>query len=528
MRKYVVSMISGLLAVSLCCASGRAQTPLKDTLTFGFVDDVASLDPAKSYETTAFGILNYLYEPLIAFEGGDFTAPVPKLAESWEVGADGKTWTFHLRQGVSFANGNPVNADAVVFSLRRFLKLGHSSTWVLTQLGLNEAAVSKIDDATVQIVVDQAYAPGLILTCLTWLGASILDPQVVMDHEENGDMGNAWLETHSAGTGPFVLEQRVSAAPTEYTLIRNERYWGAKPSASRLVLKGIQDQGEQEAMLAEGTLDLAWNLPLQKLEELLANPDLHLIETTSSPLIHLGMNLGYAPLAQPGVRKAIKYALDYDGLKEFALQGALVPQQTFIPPMLAGYNPAQPYQRDIAKAKALLVEAGYPEGFAVELKCLNFSPWTELVTQIQENLAEIGIQLNIVQIEVAQMVDEVWSAKKNSQMYLWEWGFDYPDPDSLAKPFAHSTSTGADARVQSLAWWLNYVNPETSALVDQAALEPDQAKRNALYLQITDKILDDGPVAILGMRTYRYAVRNEMIDLIQPMDVIWYQFPAIK
>ena len=123
MRKYVVSIIGALLAIGLCCASGRAQTPPKESLTFGFVDDVASLDPAKSYEATAFGILNYLYEPLVAFEGGDFTAPVPKLAESWEVGTDGKTWTFHLRQGVSFASGNPVNADAVVFSLRRFLKL---------------------------------------------------------------------------------------------------------------------------------------------------------------------------------------------------------------------------------------------------------------------------------------------------------------------------------------------------------------------------------------------------------------------
>ena len=528
MRKYVVSIIGALLAIGLCCASGRAQTPPKESLTFGFVDDVASLDPAKSYEATAFGILNYLYEPLVAFEGGDFTAPVPELAESWEVGTDGKTWTFHLRQGVSFASGNPVNADAVVFSLRRFLKLGYSPTWVLTQLGLTDAAISKIDDATVQIVVDQAYAPGLILTCLTWLGASILDPQVVMEHEENGDMGNAWLETHSAGTGPFVLEQRVSAAPTEYTLIRNERYWGAKPSASRLVLKGIQDQGEQEAMLAEGTLDLAWNLPLQKIEELLANPDLHLVETTSTNLMYLGMNLGYAPLAQPAARKAIKYALDYDGLKEFALQGSLVPQQTFIPPMLAGYNPAQPYQRDVAKAKALLAEAGYPDGFAVELKCLNFSPWTELATQIQDNLAEIGVLITIVPKTAPELGSEAYSSVRSTQLLLWEWGFDYPDPDSLAKPFAHSASTGADAKVQSLAWWLNYVNLETSALVDQAALEPEQAKRDALYQQITDKIVDDGPVAILGMRTYRYAVRKDILEQIQPPEVVWYQFPAIK
>ena len=504
--KKLTGIIGALLAVSLCCASGRAQTPPKETLTFGFVDDVASLDPAKSYEATAFGILNYLYEPLVAFEGEDFTAPVPKLAESWEVGADGKTWTFHLRQGVSCASGNPVNADAVVFSLRRFLKLGYSPSWVLMQLGLTEASISKVNDAAIQLVVDQPYAPGIVLACLAFPGASILDPQEVMAHEANGDMGSAWLETHSAGSGPFALEQRVSAAPTEYTLVRNDRYWGSKPSVSRLVLKGIQDQAEQAKMLAEGTLDMAWNLPLQNIEELLANPDLHLTETTSTLLVYVGMNLGYAPLAQPAARKAIKYALDYEGLKNFALQGALAPQQTFIPPMLAGYNPAQPYHRDLAKAKALLAEAGYPDGFTVELKCLNYSPKTGM----------------------AELFADAYSSARSTQLLLWEWAFDYPDPDSLAKPFAHSTSTGADAKVQSLAWWLNYVNKETSALVEQAALEPDMAKRGALYQQITDKILDDGPVAILGMRTYRYAVRKDILEQIQSPDVIQYQFPAIK
>lgn len=527
--KKLTGIIGALLAVSLCCASGRAQTPPKETLTFGFVDDVASLDPAKSYEATAFGILNYLYEPLVAFEGEDFTAPVPKLAESWEVGADGKTWTFHLRQGVSFASGNPVNADAVVFSLRRFLKLGYSPSWVLMQLGLTEASISKVNDAAIQLVVDQPYAPGIVLACLAFPGASILDPQEVMAHEANGDMGSAWLETHSAGSGPFALEQRVSAAPTEYTLVRNDRYWGSKPSVSRLALKGIQDQAEQAKMLAEGTLDMAWNLPLQNIEELLANPDLHLTETTSTLLVYVGMNLGYAPLAQPAARKAIKYALDYEGLKNFALQGALAPQQTFIPPMLAGYNPAQPYHRDLAKAKALLAEAGYPDGFTVELKCLNYSPWTELAAQIQENLAEIGILITIIpKTGMAELFADAYSSARSTQLLLWEWAFDYPDPDSLAKPFAHSTSTGADAKVQSLAWWLNYVNKETSALVEQAALEPDMAKRGALYQQITDKILDDGPVAILGMRTYRYAVRKDILEQIQSPDVIQYQFPAIK
>ena len=199
MRRFGLSICTSIIVILLCLLvpSSYAASP-KDILIVGMqADDAVSLDPAKAYEFASSGVVKQLYDNLVDFKVGDYTKPIPELAESWEIGEDGKTWTFHLRKDVKFTSGNPVNADAVVFSLRRVVKLADTPSWVLTQWGITEESITKVDDYTVQIVLDQQYAPGMILSCLAFSIGSIVDPAAVMEHEKDGDMGKAWLKSSS-------------------------------------------------------------------------------------------------------------------------------------------------------------------------------------------------------------------------------------------------------------------------------------------------------------------------------------------
>lgn len=498
----------------------------KDTLIIGIQTEIASLDPAKAYETVSIGMTReLLYGKLVNFKEDNFTKPIPELAESWDVSADGKTWTFHIRQGVSFASGNPVNAESVVFSLRRPIKLASEPSWLLTQFGITETSITEIDANTVQIVLDQPYAPLLFLSCLAFNVAGIVDPAVVMEHEQNGDMGSAWLEEHSAGSGPFNL---VECEPDEsYTLTANENYWGDKPKVKQLIVKNVGDPFEQAILLEKGEIDIAWNLGPSQVRKLETNPDVQVFKTPTLYTVYMAMNLGHEPFTKPEVRKAIRYAIDYDGMTEYVLEGAAEKIQTIIPKGLLGYNPAMPYDYDPEKAKQLLTESGYPDGFDAELACLDYTPWTDVAVKIKSDLAKVGITVKINQVDASQLM-ELWLSSREYQMFLWDWSTDYLDPDCNAKSFAHSDSVGDDATIKLSAWSTKYVNPETSKLVDQAAQEADETKREAIYKEVSDILLENGPFVILYAPKHQYGIRVDARDLIEIPALIWVSFPVVR
>ena len=514
---------------SLAAAFGLIFAPpaaAKDALVIGHQDNTASLDPAKAYETTPQGLLaSIVYDQLVGFAGDNMAKPIPELAESWDVSEDGMIWTFRLRQGVKFANGNPVNADAVVFSLRRVIKIAAETAWLLTQFGLSEQTITKIDDQTVQIALDKPYAPTLFLSCLALSIGSVLDPIEVMAHEQNGDLGNAWLEEHSAGSGAYVIETAVKQ--DRFVFRANDAYWGGKPPWPQLVMRHIPDAMEQMALLESGDIDIAWNLGQDETQQLAENTDIQLVEALWPKLYWTGMNLGYEPFAKPHVRKAVRYAIDYDGLVAHVLRGAGEVVQTFLAPGLLGYAPENRlYAYDPERAKALLAEAGYPNGFDVELDCFNFSPWVEVAQQLRHNLAQVGIRVTVNQLPPKDLFPKV--SQRAFQMTLIGWLFDYQDPDANAKSFAHCDSLGDDATIKLRAWNMRYLLPDISKIVEQAALERDLDKRAAMYQQVAAQITEDGPFAFLFVPIRYYGIRAEVAPYIGKPEFIAYDFPVLK
>ena len=516
---YILLIISSLSFVPGSVASEEKA------LVVGLQDTTTSLDPAKVSELVTRAVLHHLYETLVSFEGDDFSQPLPGLAESWEVSEDGKTWTFHIRQGVSFTSGNPVNADAVVFSLQRVLNISGQAVWLLTQFGITADSISKLDDNTVHIVLAEQYAPSLFLACLANISMSILDPAVVMEHEQDGDMGSTWLDTHSAGTGRFFLEERIQGET--FTLKANEHYWQGKPLVNEVLVKNIPEPFEQAISLEEEEIDVAWNIGLGEVRRLEETPDIQIYETPTLRIRFAGMNLGYEPLSKSGVRNAIRYAIDYDGIIEFILQGAGSKIQSFIPKGVPGYNASTPYSPDIPKAKQLLADAGYPDGFDVELACENYSPWIDMGLQIKRDLGKIGINVTLKQMpNLGELIGYLFS--KSYQMYITEWELDYMDPDANSKSFAHCNSADDDGKIKLVAWLSQYETPEIATLVELATREVDVQKREAMYQQITDTILDDGPYAFLHTPFIRYAIHFDQRELIDIPSPYLTGFPRIQ
>ena len=522
--KYILLCVFvGLCGVLLVANPANAQ---KDTLIIGMQDNSLTLDPAMHNQISEQGYIEQLYEKLVIFEGDDFTEPVPDLAESWEVAEDGKTWTFHLRKDALFASGNPVTADDVVFSLRRALTLKGDQSWLLTQFGITEDSIVKIDEQTVQISLEKQYASGVFFACLSHAVAGILEQKLVMEHEKNGDLGKAWLADHSTGSGRFIVAERTPK--TETILTANPHYRKKVLPLQKVIVQNIEEPIEQAVYLEQGEIDLAWDLQPAEIMRLETDPEIQAFKTPLLDLRYLAMNLWHPPLDRPEVRDAIRYAIDYDGIIEYILQGAGTKIQTIIPKGVLGYNPAMPYQLDITKAKQLLAEAGYADGFEVELSCLNFSPWLDTALKIKADLAKIGITVTIQEMEFPALIQK-FAVNRDFQLLLMQWGFDYADPDAMVKPFAHCDSHEDDATIKILAWNTHYCdNQELTQLLEQAAQEMDEVKREAMYQQITDEVLNNGPYAILWTSEKQFAVRMEARDFIGIPSIMFGGFPTLR
>jgi len=458
--------------------------------------EAVSLDPARAYEYASCLIVNQLYDKLVDFAPPDYTKIVPEVAESWEILPDGVTWVFHIRKGIEFPDGTPLNATAVAFSLKRAIKLKQAASWILTQFGLTEDSIKVIDDYTVQVRLGYKVAPRIFLSCLAFTVGAIVNPNEVLAHQKNGDLGSEWLTDHSAGSGPFILEKWERES--EVVLVANEKYWKGAPRIKKVIIKHVPEPTDQLLLLEKGDVDIAWSLTSDQIEEVRGKKGIKVVVKPAFQKTYLGMNVGFKPFSDERVRDAIRWAIDYDAIVE-VLKGGAKKLQTFIEEGILGHNPAMPYYRDVNKAKALLAEAGYPNGFEVELMAPTSYPERDIATIIKSNLEEIGIKVNIRLVTAAEMYEKY--RKQGHQLILAGWGADYPDPDALAKPFA-------DYRVKQLAWRNMWYDDYAANLTGQAAVEFDLSKRLALYKELTEYVLDKGPYAILYQVVYQIAMRT--------------------
>jgi len=490
------ALLSLTLLVTGCGKKGGEQGQAKTgenqaekTFIFARGGDSVGLDPINVTDGESLYVTHQIFNSLLEYKP-DSTEVVPALATEWENSKDGLTWTFKLRQGVKFHDGTDFNAEAVKYNFDRWRLPDHKK-----QKGSFEyygymfggfpgviKDVQVVDPYTVKFILTKPQAP--FLSNLAMAAFGISSPAAM---EKYGDD----YFKNPVGTGPFKFVKWEK--DQQIVLERNEDYWGDKAKVKQVVFRVIPDNSARLMELQSGKIDAAIDINPDDVEKVKQDPNLQLLLRPSMNVGYLAMNNEKNPLNNVKVRQAINHAINKNALIEAFYAGLAKPAKNPLPPSLWGYNDdIQDYAYDQAKAKALLAEAGFPNGFKTTLWAMpNPRPYMpqgkEIAQAIQQDLAKIGIQTQIVTYDWATYIAK--GQKGEHDLYLFGWTGDNGDPDNFL--FALLDKTNAvKGSAGNVAF---YKSDKVHDLLARAQEEPDQGKRAELYKQAQELIKEDAP-----------------------------------
>jgi len=487
-----------------------AETPANMLVIANRIDDITTLDPAESFEFAGSDVSRNVYGKLVNFDPLNLEKGYePDIAESWDVSEDGKTITFTIRDGLKFHSGNPVTAEDVEFSLRRAVILKKTPSFILTQFGFNEENVGetiKADGNKVSITTDKKYATSFVLNCLTSTIGGIVDMKTVMANEKDGDMGNEWLKTNSAGSGAYKV---VSWKPNEsVTLQANPEFYKGEPAMKRVIVRHVQESATQRLLLEKGDIDVARNLNPEDIAGASANEGVKIDDELRGRLMYISLNQKHPELSRPKVVEAIKYLADYKGMQDSFLKGQYTIHQAFLPRTYLGEIDDKPYSLNIDKAKALLAEAGVGE-FEIEVGVREAQERIEIAQSLQNTFAQAGIKLNIT-VGTAKQILTRYRARE-LDMYMGAWGPDYPDPQTNAGTFAYNPDNSDEVKATGLLAYRNAWDPgEMNAMVEAAVVEGDTDKRRKMYEDIQRLHQKVSPFAVMFQKIEQSALRKNV------------------
>ena len=494
MRRLFLLVLPAILS---CGGGSESSAPQRRTI----IDsrdtyDPRSMDPALSTDVPTGRAVAYIFDGLTRFTPD--AQVVPGLAKSWDVTPDGLTYTFHLRSGVKFHDGQPFSAKNVLFTFQRVLdpKTKGGRGWPLYPIkgaedfagGKGQAitGLASPDDSTVVITLKEPLAifPKLLAMPVT---------SIVPDNA-GSDLGQK-----PVGTGPWKF---VEWKHDDYLkFAKNPDYFDGAPKADSLMARIVPEMSTATAEFEAGNVDVL-TVPDETGKSWEADPDKKKL-LQSAPALrfwYVAINTTRGPLSDVRVRQALNYAVDVNTILSAVMAGRGTAANGVVPPTLAGYDASRkPYGHDIAKAKQLLAAAGHPGGIDVELWAANTDQSPRLSQAIQANLAEAGIRAKLVQREASSVREA--ARKGAADLYVKEWWADYPDAENFLFPLLHSKNKGPGGNVSF------YSNSKFDALIDQAHREQDETKRNALYSQADAMQFNDAPMLYLFFYKDMYAIQ---------------------
>lgn len=497
-RHLVAIALLVVLAVLPATVGGAPSRIPQNVLVLGaYIEDSVSLDPAQGFEFATTWMISHLYDRLVDFTR-DFSRAVPKLAVSWTASPDLKTYTFRLRPGARFHSGNPVDAKAVEFSLRRVMQLKAAPSFIVTDFIKRPEDIVAVGSDQVRVTFVQAMPEVLMASVLANEVTSIVDPAVVQRNATAADpLANRWLTDHDAGSGPYELVAWNRNIKIELKAF--DGYWGGRPTMGRIFVQDFAEPTAALLALQRGDIDVALSLLPTQIKQLSGQAGFVVKSTPTFSIRYLAMNVGYEPFSKKQVRNAVRWATDYDGMKRI-FEDAIDTGQTIVPARMFGHLPDRPFRKDLDRARALMREAGYERGFKADLLVSTEVPLPDVAAKFKEDLAQINIEVDVKVLRSADLLG-TYRAQRH-HMVIARWGADYPDPDNLAKAFAD-----IDSRVLALR---NQWDHPVKSTVKQAVAEADRAKREALYKEIQRVVLDEGPYVIFAYPLRLIAMRSNV------------------
>jgi peptide/nickel transport system substrate-binding protein len=420
------------------------------------------LDPHVTNAYPAFQVLENVYDTLVVPNPEDLTME-PSLATEWETSADNLTWTFTLRDGVTFHDGSEFDSADVVYSYRRIIDEDLANSYRFA----NVASVDAPDAQHVVLTLTQP-TPNLLALIGSFKGMAILPEGAAEDLD---------LTTEANGTGPFELE---STDATHTVLTAFDDYWGGKPAIDGVEFRYISEPAAALTALRNGEVQWTDNVPPQDIESLQDDGEVELSSTASVDYWYMSMNYARAPFDNPLVRRAIATAIDRDEVTEAAKFGAARANQTAIPEDSFFYYDYAPFDPDVDAAKQLLQQAGVTTPITMGLMVTDEFPESVTAAEvITSQLEPIGIDVQVETLDFATWLDRQDQGDFDAFMLSWLGNIDPADF------YEQQHITGGSSNYQG------YSNPQVDQLLTQAATEVDQDKRKDLYDQAAKLIVDD-------------------------------------
>ena len=471
MKRFLFVVLISLASLALAQQSGGV-------LRVGMQTDPVGLDPHSTNATATRNMLENVYDTLVMFDSS--LQIVPSLAESWEASENGLTWTFTLRDGVTFHNGDPLTASDVAFSINRIkdpeIASPRSGDFAVVE------SVEAPDDLTVVMTLSEPFSP--LLSKLAQSLNVIVSEAVATENDLNETV---------IGTGPFEFVEYLPQ--TRLVLEKNENFWGTDAEGNALpYLDGITFQFYPEpaartTAVQTGNVDWIEYVPAADVEILEADPNVEVVGGLSANFRSLYLNATREPFDNPLVRQALSYAIDEQAIVDIALFGAggVAATGTTIPNGNFYAVEESPYMgRDVEQARALLEEAGYADGFTFDLYVTSTYDFLRTPAEIiQANLAEIGVTANIVAEDWSIYLPTVQEHDFDATI-LGESG--QSDPDDFLFDVFHTGGGGNFGE---------YANPELDALLEEGRRVSSQEERDAVYQEAQALILDEAPHVFL-------------------------------
>lgn len=532
MKKKFLAMALGIAVVLSCTACGGGSSDAaapasgetnaasseagsdsaaggSTTVTVAIGAGFSTLDPGYVYEKYPPLVINACYENLFKFYSNDGAAE-PCLADSYEFSDDNKTLTVKLKENVTFASGNKMTSADVAFSINRCKNLQGNPSFICDTID----SIETPDDYTVVFHLTQPDSA--ILSKLTYSSLAVLDSAVVKEHggtdaadASSTDTAQAYLDTASAGSGMYIM---TSYTPdSEIVLEKNPNYWGESTNVDKYVIKIQPDANTQMMTLSSGDLDIAMNMTDDTMSELTGD-NVAKINTATKTVGFLLMNMNEeygGPVSNPKVQQAIRKALDYTGIQTIVGEGAETPYSIIQDGFMGakGQRPAD--YTNIDEAKQLLADAGYPDGFDIDMPVCDLDMegvlLTDLAQKVKDDLSQIGINVNIVSQPWAAGFGDDYRDGKIGFTVMY-WSTDYNDPN-VQLEFLPGQSVGLRAG------WTTDMDPDLAQLYADTLDATDNDARIAVLEKIQDDTYENGPWLMIAQAPAHIAYNTRLDDV---------------
>ncbi len=386
--------------------------------------------------------------------------------------------------------------------MKRVVKLKMGNAAIFNEYGITEQnvddALQAPDEKTVVMKFDKPYPAELILNNIVASPATaLLDRKTIMKHEKDGDLGNQYLKTHAACVGPYQLK---SWRPGEALLLHaSSHYWGEAPKLKKILIRHVAEPGTQRLLLQKHDIDVARNLTPEDLADLQKTTDVKIEEVLEPTMMYWGFNMTNPIFAKEKVRLAMRYLIDYEGLGKKLLKGVGIPRASFIPLGNLGAldeKEGQPFKLNIQKAKKLLAEAGYPNGFEANFLVSN-TPYNLLLAQsIQDSAAQAGVHLKIERLAGTQLFSKLYA--RSFDTIFVGWNNDSADPHTMASRFFYNPDNRFEAKNTAYpSWQHGYADVRMNKKVEEALFQKDPQKRAQIYADLQHELMQKGPYAFI-------------------------------